>query len=317
MIAIGAAAEIDAQRPVFKSSVEMVPLTVTVTDGHGKYVNRLAGSDFTVFEDGIEQQVGFFASEQVPVDLGLVLDVSSSMHPSMPLVRRAARGLIKSLRPGDRASVVTLRNVVGISQPLTEDRSQIEAAIDGLTASGDTALYDGLYVVLKELARARAASSGIRRQTLVLLSDGVDTTSRLGFEDVRELAGRVGVNIYVVAAPGSSLRLPRQQQEGRTLQAEYAMKTLAQDSGGRSFFPRAIHELPALYEQIGTELANQYDLAYQPLRPVGDRAFRRVSVRVENAVTRTRSGYYADPRAAIAIAAHDTGAPAILDIRPR
>jgi Ca-activated chloride channel family protein len=316
-IMLGVTTQIDAQRAVFRSSVAMVPLTVTVTDAHGKYVNSLASRDFTIFEDGVEQSLGFFASEHVAVDLGLVLDVSASMHRNMPLVQKAARGLIRMLRPRDRASVAALRNVVGMSQPLTDDRARIDAAIQGLTAEGGTALYDGLYVVLKELGRVRRGSSEIRKQTIVLLSDGLDTMSRLGFRDVQELAARVGVNIYVVAVPGTSLRVPRNQQEGEMLQADYAMRSLARDSGGRAFFPKSVHELPALYEEIGTELANQYELGYQPLRPVGDRSFRRVSVRVENAIARTRSGYYADPGAFASIAEADMRLPSIIDSRSR
>lgn len=300
-IALGAT-QLEAQRAVFRSSVEMVPLTVTVTDGQGKYVNNLENGDFTVFEDGVPQPLSFFASEQVGVDLALVLDVSSSMHRNLPFVRKAATGLVRSLRPHDRATVAALKNAVGIPQALTHDHAQVAAAIQTLTASGDTALYDGLYVVLKELTRARVGTTEIRKQAMVLLSDGLDTSSRLAFEDVSDLAGRVGVNIYVIALPASSLGVQRRAVEGHVLQAEYAMKSLARDSGGRSFFPKYVQELPNIYSEIGTELANQYELGYLPTRPLGDRAFRRVSVRVENAVARTRTGYYADSgRIALAV----------------
>ena len=290
----GAAVEIDAQRAAFKSGVDMVPLTVTVTDGRGQYVSNLAGTDFTVFEDGVQQQLSFFASEQVALDLALVLDVSGSMNVNMPLVKKAARGLVASLRPGDRATIAAVRNAVGIPQGLTTDHALVEAAIQGLTASGDTALYDGLYVVLKELARARVGTTEIRKQTLVVLSDGLDTASRLSFDDVKDLAGRVGVNIYVIAIPASTRPTKRNLLSGRFLQAEFAMKSLARESGGRSFFPQTVHELPNVYSEIGNELANQYELGYLPQRVVTDRGFRRVSVQVTNAVARTRTGYYAD-----------------------
>lgn len=300
---LGLSVQIDAQRPIFRSGVDMVPLTVTVTDAAGKYVRSLTDHDFTIFEDGVEQPLSFFASEQVGVDLAVMIDVSASMQPHMPLVRKAARGLVRSLRPHDRATVVAVRNVVGVPQSLTSDLAQVETAINGLTAFGDTALYDGVYVVLKEFARLRVGTADIRKQVLVVLSDGVDTASRLGFDDIKDLAGRVGVNIYVIAMPSSSVPVPRQLMDGKTLQSEHAMRALAQETGARSFFPKVVADLPAIYAEIGTELANQYELAYLPLRPLGDRGYRRVSVRVTNALTRTRSGYYADSKIAVALAA--------------
>jgi Ca-activated chloride channel family protein len=290
----GTTTQLDAQRAAFRTGVEMVPLTVTVTDASGNYVTNLADRDFVVLEDGIQQPVSFFASEQVPVDLAIVLDVSASMRPHLPLVRKAAGGLVRSLRAADRAMVVAVKNAIGVPQPMTTDQRQIEDAIGALTASGETALYDGLYVALKELERERLGTTQIRKQAIVLLSDGLDTTSRLGFEDVLDLARRSGVNVYVIAMPSSSTPVPRNEQDGRVLQSEYALRSLAREAGGRSFFPKRVQELPAIYGDIAHELANQYELAYLPLTARADRGFRRISVRVENAVTRTRSGYYQD-----------------------
>jgi Ca-activated chloride channel family protein len=187
-----------------------------------------------------------------------------------------------------------VKNAIGVPQPLTSDQRQVETAIQELAASGDTSLYDGVYIALKELERERLASTQIRKQAIVLLSDGVDTTSRLGYDDVMDLARRSGVNVYVIAMPMSTVPIARRDQDGQALQAEYAMRSLAREAGGRSFFPKRVQELPAIYSEIAQELANQYELAYLPLAARADRGFRRISVRVENAVTRTRSGYYQD-----------------------
>jgi Ca-activated chloride channel homolog len=293
VLVAAATSELGAQRAVFRTGVEMVPLTVTVTDARGNYVTNLADRDFVVFEDGVPQSVSFFAAEQVPTDLAIVLDVSASMRPHLPLVRRAAAGLIRSLDATDRAMVVAVKNAIGIPQGLTSDQRQVEAAIQELAASGDTSLYDGVYIALKELERERLASTEIRKQAIVLLSDGLDTTSRLGFDDVMDVARRAGVNVYVIAMPMGTIPVARHEQEGHILRAEYAMRSLAREAGGRSFFPKRVQELPAIYSEIAQELANQYELGYLPL-VARDRGFRRISVRVENAVTRTRSGYFQD-----------------------
>ena len=292
--AVSHPAAVGAQQATFKSGVDMVPLTVTVTDGKGRHITGLAGGDFTVLEDGVEQPLSFFASGNVPLDVALVIDASSSMAVDLPLVQQAACGLVRTLRASDRGAVMEVRDAVRIPQPLTSDRGQIESTIRGIRASGNTALYDGLYVVLKELDRARRESPEVRRQALVLLSDGIDTTSRLLVDDVIDLARRVGVSIYAIALRGSALPLRRAEQDESVLRAEYAMRTFAREAGGRAFFPRSAQELPAIYDAIALELANQYELGYVPLKPGGDGAFRRLAVRLAaTGLPRTRSGYYA------------------------
>ena len=294
LLALALTSHVRAQGSVFRSTVEVVPLTVTVTDARGNYMNHLVETDFAVLEEGVRQSLSFFANEPVPIDLALTIDASASMAPQLPIVRKAAGALVDSLRDRDRATVVTIRNAVGVTLPLSADRSRIDAAIRDLSASGDTALYDGVYVVLKELERARTAE--IRRRVLVLLSDGRDTSSRLSADDMLALARRAGVGIYVIAMPASSNR-PRNRQDSSELQAEYAMRALARDTGARSFFPQSVGELPGIYREIAHELANQYELGYLP-SPSGTRSgFKRVTVHVDNAVARTRSGYYADQRA--------------------
>lgn len=290
LLALGLTSHVQAQGSIFKSAVEVVPLTVTVTDAKGKYVKNLVETDFSVLEEGVRQSLAFFANEPVPIDLALTIDASASMARQLPIVRKAAGALVDSLRGGDRATVVTIKNAVGVALPLTADRPRIDAAIRDLSASGGTALYDGVYVVLKELERARIAE--IRRRVLVLLSDGLDTASRLSADDMLALARRAGVGIYVIAMPAPS-NLPRNRQDGSALQAEYAMRTLARDTGARSFFPERVEELPAIYREIAHELANQYELGYLPSRSGTPGSFKRVTVHVENAIARTRSGYYA------------------------
>jgi VWFA-related protein len=237
-LVVGGQASVTAQRPAFKSGVDIVPLTVTVTDAAGRHVPGLTDQDFTVLEDGVEQPVSFFASGDVPLDVALAIDTSSSMRSELPLVQAAAIGLVGKLRPSDRGAIVEIKGTAGIPQPFTSDRALIERSIRALKTSGDTALYDAIYVVLKEFERERRESLDIRRQALVLLSDGLDNKSHLAFEDVMEAARRGGVNIYTISLRGQAALLPRADLDGRTLQAEYTMGAVARESGGRPFFPR-------------------------------------------------------------------------------
>jgi Ca-activated chloride channel homolog len=296
VLAVGTVVE--GQRAPFRSGVALVPLTVTVTDGRGEYVNDLSRHHFTVLEDGVPQSLAFFASEPVPVDLALVLDVSGSMRQHLPIVRRAASGLIRSLRAGDRVTVAALDNSITVVQPLTDDLVRADGATREMAANGKTALYDGLYVMLGEIQQERRRRSDVRRQAMVVLSDGLDTASHLGFDDVMSLAQRVGVSIYVVAVPGPRANRQRAEQDADVLKAGFELRALARQAGGRAFFPQSMRDLPEVYGDIARELANQYELAYLPSASVGDGAFRRVTVRVHNAVARTRSGYVASATAA-------------------
>src|SRR5262245_57409751 len=108
-----------ATRPVFQTCVDLVALTVTVTDNSNQYVRNLSLGDFTVFEDGVPQPVSFFGVSDVPLDLALLIDASASMQPHLSMVRQAASGLLRTLNPGDRAALVEFRDQIALGQPMT------------------------------------------------------------------------------------------------------------------------------------------------------------------------------------------------------
>ncbi len=115
-----------ASRPTFQASVDLVALTVTVTDTSNQYVRNLAPNDFTVLEDGVAQPVSFFGLSDVPLDLALLIDASASMQPQMPMVRQAAAGLLGTLKAGDRAALVEFRDQIAVEEPMTEDLGRVD-----------------------------------------------------------------------------------------------------------------------------------------------------------------------------------------------
>lgn len=285
---------------VFRSGSALVSLNVTVQDTSAKFVGGLQPSDFAVYEDGVKQDVQFFESNAVPVDLIVLIDTSSSMSDKIHTVHDAASGFLKSVRAGDRGAVVGFADSVSILQPLTSDHARLESAVRATVARGSTAMNNALYVSLKQFGLTAGQGPDPRRQAIVVLSDGQDTSSLVSFDDVLGLARRMGVNIYTVA-----LQSKDAAQSGRRYfaEADYAMKTLARETGAQSFFPTAPGELKGVYGTISAELAHQYSIGYVPANLRPDGRFRRVVVQILNRAglrPRTRAGYTADGIAASA-----------------
>jgi Ca-activated chloride channel family protein len=284
-------APLGAQGPArFRSGVELVSLTVTVTDARQQFVNDLAAANFSVLEDGVPQTVSFFGATGVPLDLALVVDASASMSGKIEMVKRAASGLVRRLHTGNRASLVEFREVISVSQPLTDDRQAVVSRLDGITPRGTTGLYDALYVTLRELNRDRPDT--VRRRAIVVLTDGEDTTSLISFDDVMDLARRSGITIYTI-----TLESPSDRRRFQTA-GEFGMKSLADQTGARAFFPVSLREVPTIYESISAELSSQYEIGYTSHNPILDGAWRRVVVQVTDrpgARARSRQGYYAMP----------------------
>ena len=286
VVTVCAAAGVAAQR--FKAGVELVSLNVSVSDG-SKFITDLEGHEFEVFEDGAKQTVSFFSRRQLPIALAILLDTSNSMEDKLPTAQEAAIGFARRLRPEDVITVIGFSSQVRILQPFTNEAPLLERAIRSTHADGSTSLYNSIYISLKELKKIKARSEEeIRRQAVVVLSDGDDTSSLLPYEEVLELAKRSETAIYTIG-----LRPP---DIGRASfkEAEYVLRQLAQETGGRSYFPTTVHDLPKIYEAISQELSTLYSVAYTSRNPVRNGAWRRIVVRVTRPgmTTRTRQGYY-------------------------
>src|SRR5204862_4212888 len=168
----------------FRSGVDLVSLNVIVTDNHDKFVTGLSQQDFSVFEDGIQQDVSYFAAANVPLDLAILLDMSSSMSEKMATVQEAAIGFASHLHEGDRVTVIGIRDSARTLHDLDSDVKGACEAIRRTTAGGGTALYNALYTTIKQMQKVRAANGDLRRQAIALLTDGDDTTSIVSYDDV-------------------------------------------------------------------------------------------------------------------------------------
>ena len=279
---------------VFRSGVAVVSLNVAVSDSQQRFITDLEQGDFTVFEDGAKQELIYFSKTHLPMALSLLIDTSASMEERLLVAQEAAVGFAQRVRPEDLAQVVDFDSRVSVAQSFTSDKAALEKAIRGTSSGGSTSLYNAVYIALKELAKVKASSAeDVRRQAIVVLSDGEDTTSLVSFEEVMELAKRSETVIYTI---GLQPREPSALKGFR--EAEFVLRQFAQETGGRSFFVQKAEELTGVYGQISDELSSQYTMGYAPKNAKRDGAWRRLMVQVgrSNVTVRTKRGYYAPAR---------------------
>ena len=284
------AAQAPPPRPSFRAGVDLVSLNVTVTDPTGHYVLNLDRQNFQVFEDGAQQEITFFNRTNLPIALSILLDTSASMEDKIQTAQEAASGFAAKLRPQDLAQIIDFDSRVTVAQGFTNSVADLDSAIRKTTAGGSTSLHNAVYIALKELKKIQARGTDeIRRQAIVVLSDGEDTSSLVSFDEVLELAKRSETSIYAIGLRGRDLDHVRGFNE-----ADFVLRQLAQETGGRAFFPKQIGELANVYGQIAEELSSQYTVGYTSRNPKHDGAWRRLVVRtnVPSATARTKQGYY-------------------------
>jgi Ca-activated chloride channel homolog len=272
-------------------SVEMVALNVTVHDGKGNLVPKLAKEDFQIFEDGIPQQVEYFSREDMPVTVGLVIDNSGTMGPKRPEVVTAALVFARSSNPEDQMFVVLFNENVyfGLPNdvPFTDKVDQLELALSGIAAEGMTALYDAVAAGLNHLKQGNRD-----KKVLIVIGDGEDNASRQNWNKILAMAEKSDAIIYTIG-------IFDENNPDRNLRA---LKQLAKASGGEEFLPASAKDVVPICRRIAYDIRNQYSLSYQPTNKKQDGSFRTIRVTAaardgKRLFVRTRAGYYAPLKA--------------------
>lgn len=274
-----------------KLSTELVSLSVTVTDQKGKAVVGLKRGDFKVYENGIEQPLSFFSTEEMPVCWGLVLDRSGSMMDMIGDVYQAAVHVVDEGTEDDETFIVTFNKKVELVADFIADKHRLQNSILGLRASGETALWDAISFALDHLKEARH-----RKKVLVVITDGEDNRSRTAFRTLVARAEEAGVLIYTVGMFESSGMFSFGMRGG-TPREELAK--LAEVTGARAHFPTNVEECREAMQQIAGEVGHQYSLGYYPNNQKNDGKWRKIQVVAVPSdgktkyTARTRNGYYA------------------------
>jgi Ca-activated chloride channel family protein len=276
-----------------KIPTEMVQLDVKVTDQNGHSIPGLTRNDFVVYEDKVSQSIELVSSEEAPVSMGLVIDTSGSMRPKIYTVSDAARGLIRQMLPDDEAFLAQFKTEAELVQEFTSSRRELEDALGHLSVNGGTALLDAI-IATADHAREKGKW---RRKALVVITDGVEKNSSVKENEVIEVMKEDEVQIYLVGFVDEDESFSLFGRS-RAKKAKDLLIRLAEDSGGRAFFPTDVRETPAIAAQIAKDLRAQYVISYYPSNDKHDGSFHSVRVVVDHGdnrklIARTRQGYYA------------------------
>lgn len=267
--------------------VEAVNLGVAVSDERGRFVSGLTADDFVVREDGIPQEITFFAAEAAPLTILVLLDASLSMRASLDYVKEAAATFVDRLWDGDVAMIGEFNDRVRFGGEFTDDRFRLTANIMALDPLGPTALYDASILALERLHFADGD-----RKALLIFTDGDDSRS-MGFGseasagDAIETARLTDSVIYAIGFEGNGARVNKR-----------FLRRLTEETGGQALFPERTGDLIGSFERIEADLHAQYRVAYIPRNAERDGEWREVEVSVRgrrDLTTRTRNGYYAFP----------------------
>jgi Ca-activated chloride channel family protein len=297
----GAQAEDQATDPegTIKLDTDLVNLDVTVVDQNNQPVFDVRKEDFEVFEDKVKQTIDNISREEVPLSFGVVIDTSGSMRAKLQTVSDAALDLIKQMRGDDEAFLSQFKAEPELVQDFTSDKRELEEALGELFTSGGTALLDAIIATAdyaQEKANARDGQR--RRRALIVISDGLDKNSSVKEKEVLEALKEDEVQVYLVG-------FIDEDDEGKSLfgkssskKAKELLNRLAEDSGGRAFFPKELSEMKSIAAQIAKDLRTQYIVSYYPSNDKRDGTFRTVKVSINQKgsrklIGRTRNGYYA------------------------
>jgi Ca-activated chloride channel homolog len=284
--------DIKAQKPEASPDnlvvhVDLVNVLFTVTDRKGTLVTDLGRENLKIYEDNKPQAITNFTREtELPLTIAVLIDTSSSIRDRFKFEQQAAIDfLYRTLRPNkDKALLITFDSAIELIQDFSDNPEVLAKAIRQVRPGGGTKMFDAIYLTCQEKLKAETG-----RKIMILISDGDDNLSLETLSGTLEMAQKSDVSIYSISTNSSGffgLTAPK---------ADKVLKRLAEDTGGRAFFPFKAEDLSASFQGISAELRSQYSLAYRSSNPTRDGSFRSIKIETDrrNLKVKARRGYYA------------------------
>jgi Ca-activated chloride channel homolog len=271
---------------------DLVTLTLTVTDNFNRYVTGLGQKNFTVTDDGQEQEITFFSDADAPVSVGILFDVSGSM--SGEKIRKAQKALerfINTSHPSDEYFLIAFNSRAQLLMDRTRDGEAVLRKLTLVEPRANTALYDAVYLGVERVTRGTH-----KKRAMLIISDGQDNSSRYNFGEVRRLMKESDVVTYAVGIMDQGDAASQLGMQGQSFLDELSSVT-----GGKSFYPQSDVEMDEIFERIAIELRHQYSIGYVPKDFQPNGKWRKVKVKVKpprgfpRLTVRSREGYYATP----------------------
>ena len=284
--------DVPKDTPTFRSNATTVSVDVAVLDDHNRFIPNIPQGDFRVLEDGVPQQISQFAHSEAPMTICMVIEFSGRFQAFWSYgwyeTLQASYGFLETLKPDDNVAVVAYDLRPTILSDFSPDKRRAEEAMSRLRIPGFS--ESNVFDALTDMADRMSNIEG--RKAILLIGTGLDTFSKITFDQARKSLQESGVPIYTI----STLQVARLLMESRGgmgasiaemdfLQADNEMKTFSKETGGLSFFPRYLAEYPNIFQQIEVALRNQYSLGYHPTNLARDGKFRRIKVELVNPAT--------------------------------
>src|SRR5665213_4404387 len=257
----------DSGDVIFNAETRLVPLNVTVTDKSGRLVPGLQRSAFSIYENGVLQQIKDFKGEDVPVSLGLIIDNSGSMREKRQSVESAALTLVRESNPKDEGFVVNFNDEAYLDTDFTNDVAKMEQGLTKIDSRGGTAMRDAIRMSIDHL-KDKAKRD---KKVILVVTDGNDNARNMSLEALVRLAQQDDVLIYAIG-------LLSDEEKREAGKARRALGILVESTGGQVFYPKDVSEVEKIAHAVAYDIRNQYTIGYTPSNTALDGSFRAVTV---------------------------------------
>ena len=252
--------------------VDLALVNVTVTDPYERVVTGLEPDNFRVFENNVEQEIQYFSSEDVPISIGVIFDLSGSMANKIGKAKEATLQFFKTANPQDEFFLVSFNDRAELISAFTNSAADLQSRLLSASGKGRTALLDAIYLGLSEMRTARN-----NKRALLIISDGGDNNSRYNEKDIKRLVREANTQLYSIGIFDPFGNRSRTSEE---LNGPSLLNEVTELSGGRAFSVENINDLPDIATKIGSELRNQYTLGYRPTDKSHDARWRKIKIKL-------------------------------------
>jgi Ca-activated chloride channel homolog len=274
-------------------NVDLVLMYTSVFDKSGRFLSGIKKDNFKLFEDGVQQNIQSFSQEDVPVSMGILLDLSGSMRGKIDQVNKAALAFIKASNPQDQVFLIGFNDEVELLQDYTSDIDEVTDALENTVVTGGTALYDAIHLGVQ-----KAHTGSKPKKAVVVITDGEDRDSYYKLDEMVSKVQESDVQIFSVGLLDEVSDKGLFRRKTTQEKAHDTLVRISEETGGKAFFPDRLTDIHTIVSEIASDLRSQYSIGYFSSNAARDGSFRRVKIEMSgpvaaNAHARYRRGYYA------------------------